>query len=352
MDSVPSHLLAAQVWGMFLESVGYGIYLITCAVCVRQNFTTFSRHRRSLVDWSMLIIFFIFLAKTTSSVAIRLHLNLRMAATADHAETVAMFMDLSSPINLAKCSSTMIQIIIINGVLIYRCWFIYNRSLLVITAPTLLCLGQVVVLALATHATVANSTDLKTFLIAFWAITVGVNAIITGLIFFRQSALRKVDLPASKSFQTDTDPSTTLNEGPSQLSLTQCGSPTQVAKSIMESGLIYAMMTLITLATFVTDTSAVYPAADVLVQVIGITFNLIIIRSHHGGADASNSAQGNLNSAPLQFVSSRASQPGSAIEFAYPKQYSFRRKTMPSPMDEDDGEMPTGFAAQQMLTVT
>lgn len=84
-----------------MESVGFGIYMITSVSCFRLFFTQSRQRGSARVDWPMLIIFLIFFAKTTSSVALHLYLNLRMV-TRDSHDAAAQFRDGSNPINISK----------------------------------------------------------------------------------------------------------------------------------------------------------------------------------------------------------------------------------------------------------
>ncbi|KAJ7020630.1 hypothetical protein C8F04DRAFT_1196461 [Mycena alexandri] len=109
---------------------------------------------------------------------------------------------------------------------------------------------------------------------------------------------------------------------------------------LIESGLIYTTATIITFSLFTAHNNAVYASIDVLVQIIGIAFNLIIIHNHSHAAKAS---QAQLNDVELQIISSNRTQsvPASAIEFAYPKQFVPQHKHQPTrapgPTQEDNG---------------
>jgi hypothetical protein len=57
---------------------------------------------------------------------------------------------------------------------------------------------------------------------------------------------------------------------------------------ILDSGLLYTVCVIIFFGTTLAGSNAQYGVSDVVVQVIGITFNLIIIRVHNGSAPESN----------------------------------------------------------------
>ncbi|KAJ6620665.1 hypothetical protein B0H10DRAFT_2021349 [Mycena sp. CBHHK59/15] len=342
-----SSFVTAQVWGMFLQSVSYGMYLITCGFCFRVFLAPRPRQRRqSEPKWPMLTVFLLFLAQNTSSVIIHLHLTLHIMVTSSGLdEAAAAFSDVSSSaINMTKLTTTLIQTVIGSGVLTYRCWLVYNHSWLFICLPLALWIGAVSVMGVLIHFQTVfkiqeflNTFQFRTYGTAFWAITTAANCVNTGLIVRR---VWKIDhISNGHSFQTDTDQSTSLSDAKCAGMLIQ--SRIGLSKAMhgaIDSGILFTAMTIVIFVSFLTRSSVIYVATDLLVQIIGITFNLIIIRSlsHHCGAEDALS-RSNLNAVPLQFVSSTISQPGSAIEFAYPKNFMPRRnKLPPSPSPQLD----------------
>jgi len=338
--------LRVQVWGMFLQSLTFGVYLVTCGYCYRIFFTTTSRHRGiSQINWPMLLIFAIFLAKTTSSVAIHLFLNLQSVTAANHAEAAQQFKDGSRPINISKYITILVQTVIASAFFIYRCWLVHYRCWLTVALPLVLWLGAVALMGTVIHVdTIDPSLTIngifemskpRVFGSCFWAVIIAVNIITTGQIGYR---VCRVDHLKSRSNvqQIDSDDSTSPTKTSSLCIVT--GNPHNKMKHAIhvaiESGMIYTTMTLLVFVLFVANSIAVYTAIDVLVQMIGISFNLIII---HNRPRPETSSQTDLNSVPLQFTSSNLSVPGSAIEFAYPKHFMPRRKNRPTtePAKED-----------------
>ncbi|KAJ7175889.1 hypothetical protein C8R46DRAFT_1249874 [Mycena filopes] len=323
--------LRVQVWGMFLQSLAFGLYVVTCYPCLKIFLTTPPRQGRPDSQWPMLVIFLVFLAKTASSLVIHLYLNLQMvAAEVTHMQAVLRFKDGSRPINIAKSAqytTILVQAVICSGFLIYRCWLVHNRAWPSVALPLVLWLGALALMGIVIHVDTAHKisgifdiSQSKVFGSCFWGVLVMVNLITTGLIAYRIWRIAK--LRGRSNFQTDTDASTSrTTKTPSHITI--------------ESGLIYTATTLVTFFLFVTKTNAVYVSIDVLVQIIGISFNLIVI---HNRPRPEPSFLADLNAVPLQFVSSNMSIPGSAIEFAYPKHFMPRRKRPASvPVPEDFG---------------
>ncbi|KAJ6592322.1 hypothetical protein DFH09DRAFT_1137088 [Mycena vulgaris] len=340
-----SFFLWVQVWGMFLQAAAFGIYTITCLSCFRAFFTARS-HQRGLskVNWPMLIVFIVFMAQAAASVSLHLYLNLEMSTADPDERASAEFLDGSSSINIGKSSALLVQTMISSAVLIYRCWVIHRRALLVVALPLVLWVGGVAVMGMVIRmetsvnfAGFLSISQARDFRASFWVILIVVNIITSGLIARRVWRAERYN--SRPSFQTDTDQSTTpTTKNPSVCVLTGRSHERMkhATRTIIESGLIYTTMTIITFILFVANTLVVYAAYDMLVIVIGISFNLIVARNlPQSDADESLS---HLNNLPLQFVSSNMSVPGSAIEFAYPKHYMPRRsKTRPPSPPAQEG---------------
>lgn len=108
MDSEASgSFLRVQVVGMFLHSLAFGIYLVTCGYCFRAFFTT--RSRQGISETLLLAVFLMFFAKITASVILHLDLSLRTIGTHSSMMAAMQFMDGSDPINIFKVFHTAIR---------------------------------------------------------------------------------------------------------------------------------------------------------------------------------------------------------------------------------------------------
>jgi len=337
MDSGTLFFLRVQVWAMFLQAATFGVYSITCAYCLRSFFAKRSRHRGlTELNWPMLIIFLIFLLKAASHASISIYLNFEMA-TSDTREDAAMeFMDRTDLVNIAREVTLLIQIVIASGVLVYRCWLVYNRAWLVVALPLVLWLGGVAMMGITIHIDSDVQTtgifaisQSRTFTSAFCAIIMAVNIIASALIIRRIWGVDpSMSQPSLHSVLDQSATPTAKRSNASALTNQSNGTAKQATRIIVESGLIYTTMTVITFLLFVANTYVVYAAIDVLVQATGISFNLMILRNRpYDDISESADSLSNLNGLPLQFVSSNMSMPGSAIEFAFPKHFMPRRKT-------------------------
>ncbi|KAJ7066186.1 hypothetical protein C8F01DRAFT_695780 [Mycena amicta] len=356
MSSGTSYL-RIQTWGMFLETLLFGFYLVTFCACFRVFFLARSQRRPGALcemNWPMLILFVLFLAKTTSSVVLHLHLNLCIASAVDPMDAVRQLRSSANPLNISKYTTSLIEVVLGSGFLVYRCWLVYKRNYPVILLPVLLCIGGTVVMCLVVRIDSIHKVDgilaqSRTLGAVFWGIFLAVNLITTALIAYRTQHrfVPHDDLPvenASASTSPTKRPLPRLLHAPNRVK--------QAKDMVVESGLIYTTSLLLTFALFVANTEAVYAAIDVLVQAIGITFNLIVGHSREENHDID--AEHELHSldqragVSLRLVSTEsASRQSSGIEFAFPTYFDPRRNGQPAQQQSNQGSWSraTGLSA-------
>jgi len=229
--------------------------------------------------------------------------NLHTFEIADGAADAANdFEAISDPVNIVKSATVLLQTTIADVMLVYRCWVVYGRSWLAISLPLLLVLGNMAVTGVVLFLEVTlnqnallNISKLKPFGAAFWALTIVINVITTGLIVARIWKINN----GHKDFRNQSE---AQSRGPRPVNKLQ-----HVMRTVIESGLLYTGTSLITFITYVTNNIAVYVTTDVEVQVIGIAFNLIIIRAAQASGGEHYNASTEVGSRsrsqyPLQFV--------------------------------------------------
>ncbi|KAJ7625646.1 hypothetical protein FB45DRAFT_70013 [Roridomyces roridus] len=316
------------------------MYMITCVTCFKIFFAR-SHHR----DWPMLAIFLILFAKATSSLAIQLSSTLRLATSDRH--TAATSMWTGDSLNLSKYATILVEAIIGSGFLIYRCWLVYSRSWVVVAIPIALWLGGVVFMGIVINVITTHKinglfsiSQSRNFGAVFWALVICVNLITSALIARR--VWRREAFKSRPSLQKHSDSTAALptTKQSSACLISSQSFHAQSTRIIVDSGLIYTTMSLLTFGLFVADSVAVYPTIDMLIEAIGITFNLIVIYNRPR-VEEPPSFEARMNNTPLQYVSSTISGPGSAIEFAYPKNFTPRRKRPASTAapQEDKGDI-------------
>ncbi|KAJ7797640.1 hypothetical protein B0H13DRAFT_2298248 [Mycena leptocephala] len=172
---------------------------------------------------------------------------------------------------------------------IYRCWFLWDRSWLVIALPLLIWLANVatfirflVLLSQATQGLIISSA-VQPWVRGFWAMTITINVMTTSMIVAR---IWMVDRQNKKLGIDAHEPRSTLGHA---------------IRNIVESGMIYTAVSLFMLIAVNLKSTLTYPASGLEIHSVGITFNLIIIR-------ASRIARPEQNTS----VSMRFTQPHSA----------------------------------------
>lgn len=145
---------------------------------------------------------------------------------------------------------------------IYRCYVIWGRSIYIIALPILLLccsitagIGIEVVIGTAGATTNLFATSLATWAQSFFAISLVQNVLTTFLIVYR---IWRVNIGVT--------------------ALGQNHSLWPVMAVVLESGAVYSSTLLLLLMTYVSGSFAQYIALDMLVPIIGIVFNLIIVR--------------------------------------------------------------------------
>ncbi|EAU88012.1 hypothetical protein CC1G_01659 [Coprinopsis cinerea okayama7 len=168
------------------------------------------------------------------------------------------------------------QIIIADSIMVWRLWVIYERSLLASVIPTLLWAGGLVITIWTVYLRIhvayrpgATEEDyppeLHAICMALWALTISLNLYTTSAIvlrIWRADRETKACLRASQ-FNRDIQP-------PSYLK--------QTMKIVIESGLIHSAVTVSVFICLALRTNASYITTAIDIIVIGITFNLIVLR--------------------------------------------------------------------------
>ncbi|KAJ7983269.1 hypothetical protein DFH06DRAFT_1081455 [Mycena polygramma] len=293
MEQFP--ITEAQIVALFLESVFWGIYSITFVLCLRSLLfkSSWEPKRLTELNWPMLLVALGMCTFATLDVAIGLMHNIQAFALYDGPGGASeKFSDISNWVNVVKTVDVVIQTLLGDGMLVYRCWVVHSKSWVVVAASIVLWLGTAVCTvmniqieaSLHSHALITSSS-LQPVIISFWCLTISQNLLTTGLLVYRIYTIDK----ENSRFAYHSNSSG--NKAPSRLR--------RVMRIILESGLMYTVTAIVTFITFISGSNSAYATSDVQVQIVGIAFNLIIIR-----ADADRHAEGTSRSGgtimPLQ----------------------------------------------------
>lgn len=190
----------------------------------------------------------------------------------------AYYSNLASPLELAKTALYITQPTIADAVLVWRCYVLNDRNLLVgipgcVVLLTNGAIGYYVVWSLSRASTGSTVyTTVPGLISTFYILTMLISVICTSLISWRiyRSRHSKPDGPAAFL---------------------------PVLIVVVESGILYATSVLALLLAFLTGSNGQYPAMDIGPPIVGIVFCLIILQVHfHIG----NNAQ--PNSTPKGFT--------------------------------------------------
>ncbi|KAJ7719956.1 hypothetical protein B0H16DRAFT_1218975, partial [Mycena metata] len=288
----------AQIVGLFLESVFWGIYLVTFFLCLRSLLfkANFELKWFSDLNWPMLLVTLIMCVFSTLDVAIGLMHNIQAFILYKGPGGASQELSrISDWVNIIKTVDVLLQTTLGDGMLIFRCWMVYSKSWPVVVFSMLLWLGGSVctVMIIRIEATLRSDTlitsdSLKPLILSFWILTIVQNILTTGLLVFR---IWRVDQQNARfAYHTN---SSSANKRQSKLR--------QVMRVIIESGLMYTTIALITFITYIANSNSTYGVSDVEVQMVGITFNLIIIRADRRAVEGQTTKVASTT-LPLQMI--------------------------------------------------
>jgi len=263
----------AQIIALFFGSLFHGAYLVSfffglrCLVWKNMALKPFSD-----IHWAMLM------ATATIFVAATLGLTLGMFRSiqafilcTNPDAAVKVFTSTSDWVNIVKSVTIFVIICTGDGILIYRCWVVYDRRYSVIIFPSLLWIADTVCAIVLTwiEATIqakslVNVGKLKPFFTAYTGLTIPLNVITTSLIVLR---IWHVDRENAKFRPRSQDKRQSTLQN--------------VMRIMVESGLLYTAIAIVTFCTYVTGSFAFYISTAIQAPLTGIAFNLILIRAHN-----------------------------------------------------------------------
>ncbi|KAF9492859.1 hypothetical protein BDN71DRAFT_1396016 [Pleurotus eryngii] len=284
----------AQIVALFLESVLYGVYLVTFVACLRvlliapsSTASSFSlrdyfkplRH----INKPMLFAALLMLIFATLDVAFGLHNNILAFVKTppvligddgtEEGGPEVVFDDIGRWTNVMKMVNYVAQTFVGDSILLYRCFVVYDRNWWVVAFPILLWLGTTACGVMTSYSEAAvgvgtlDQSVIKPFITSMLVLTLATNMLTTGLIVLR---IWKVDTRVSQ-FRPSASSHASPPPAPSPLA--------RVMRVLIESGLIYTTTILILFGTYLAGSNAILALSNAVVQIIGITFNLIIINT-------------------------------------------------------------------------
>jgi len=294
----------AQLVALFVESVAYGIYLVTFGMCVRLLFWDSRGERKRHLNWPLVLTTFLIFVFATFDVAFGLrHALVAFVFYSGAGGSAEAYETISDWVNVMKTVDNQVMLMIVDAFLIYRCFVVFYRKWLVISFPLLMWLANLansiiiiyITATLKTHATL-NVNNLMPFITSFLVLNLATNMLVTGLIAWRIHAISKESSRLDRVGSSGTSRRVTLAE---------------VNRIVIESGLLNLLVVFVGFVTFLTNSNAVYAVSDLSIEVVGITFNLITIRVNNG-VSFGETTKAN-SSIPLRLVNTGAGTKNSAL---------------------------------------
>lgn len=257
---MPDHLsiVTAQIAGFFVTSVLYGLYLYTFFQCLCSLVRSRSRWKEySDIHWGLVAITLILFANGTFNISLGL---LRLI------QQYALHMGSVVWVNTAKFSTVNLQTMIGEGVMIYRGFYVWGRSWLVISFPLALWFADVGIALWETWFYVKTPTPLTggaslTSSFVFWGFIATINIYTTGMIVYRIWNARD----CSRGLARPTNGA-------------QTAQMTHLIRIVIDSALGYTLVSLTLFFSLVARSNALYITSGADIQAVGIAFNLINIR--------------------------------------------------------------------------
>ncbi|KAJ7864011.1 hypothetical protein B0H14DRAFT_3443817 [Mycena olivaceomarginata] len=271
-------LPAAELVEEPISCILYGIYLVTLGLSGRRLLTTESGRwkSRSEIRWIFVVVsVLLFLNSTVDLVVSTIMLMQAFVLYDGPGGATHIFTHGSGWQTMTKTLCVLSQTLLGDGILIYRCWYLWNKSWAVIALPLLIwftdiaCLIRSVSVLAHTTEGLVTSSAIHPWLQAFWSMTIAINIMATSLIVLR------------------------IWLTPSRLS--------HAIRNIVESGMIYTVASILTVVFYSVKGTLIYPASAVELHSVGIAFNLILIR----GSQATRPSQ-DIPVTTIQFTQTQA----------------------------------------------
>jgi len=255
----------------YVGALCLGLYLAVFSVSIRWLlFEKEGWKLRKNINWIMLIAAVVLLALDITDSAVDLRVTIDPIVVEGSTQTVTWR-------TILICTNANVSALIADALLIYRCWVIYDKSRAYVIFPLLLWVGCIICTVLQACWQFIENGSLQskfhlvnmtigpgTVLIPFWGFTIVLNAYATSMIIYRiWRVTKEVEAHASQSTR--------------DLRF--------VMRVLMESGFLYLVITIAHFAVwFGKNSTAIAALSAMNVPIIGIAFNLILIRTSQGNA--------------------------------------------------------------------
>ncbi|KAN0082390.1 hypothetical protein V8E55_008185 [Tylopilus felleus] len=252
----------AELLGVMLESLLYGFSLLMFGATVWTLMFQRSSHR---VNYKMLIVAcFLLLISTTHLVIdfVRTMNGFILYRDTYPGGPIAYFADVSDWTFVAENFVFTAQTLIGDGVVLYRCYVVWQSKLVMILPALLWCATAVT--GIATPYTASKVTQEKVFggRLSQWIAAYWITALVTNLVATLMLACRIWYI----------DQRTTRLRGNQESRLRP------ILRSIIDAGAIYTFTLIVALICFLCKSDVQYVLLDLVTPIIAITYYMVIIR--------------------------------------------------------------------------
>ncbi|KAF8874701.1 hypothetical protein CPB84DRAFT_1689991 [Gymnopilus junonius] len=230
----------AQLVEFFVRSILFGLHMASTGFCIQSLLS--KREQEGRMNWRILILSVVLIANATLNISIQLYEIIQaFVLYAGPGGPSFQFEHVSLWINISKV--LLLRTLIIqtrDAMLIYRCWVMYHGSWTVVAFSILLWLGCLASALFISITTVQTTGPQSSTALLVWQI-------------WKKERLQDKMFDGLR--------------------------PRFLMKIIIESGLLYTTIAFVTFVTDVVQTNGVYVMTAFVIQIVGISFNLIFIRT-------------------------------------------------------------------------
>ncbi|RPD65717.1 hypothetical protein L227DRAFT_560397 [Lentinus tigrinus ALCF2SS1-6] len=333
----------AHLVALYMQAIFYGMVLITVAYGLRVLLWSRDGHLKSRgsINWVMVGATLAMFTIATMEIAFGFQHDLQaFIYYQGPGGPNVVFDDISNWVNVMKTVDYVAQTFIGDAIMAYRCYVVYDRNWKIVVLPVLLWLAETacggvtiyITATLHTEATL-NASSLRPFITSVLSLTLAMTTMTTGMIVYRIMS---------------------INAAISSQSVTRLGGSyrlTRIVRILVESGLIYTISVVIFFSTFLASNNSQYPVSDVVVQLIPISFTLILIRVDQGVAVQTSTFLQSTVQKPITFTLSPVHPPGVAASDGTAvsrSNVSGSRDLSDTYMMDDMGGDPDGWKAGQL----
>ncbi|EPS96972.1 hypothetical protein FOMPIDRAFT_61202 [Fomitopsis schrenkii] len=276
MSSFPINL--AQLVAFFMESVTWGIQIVTFTQCVWALFEAGKneggrrRVNMTLLTWAVALFVW-----GTLDISFAAYRNITaFVYYTGPGGSIEIFSQISDYVTVLRVRITSRSSrAALNK--IHRCYVLYNQSLLVIAFPSLIWTAALASAAAEIYfnstfnalTNLAGAAKLENFLDAFIALAVSFNIITTAMILYRVGQTQNASAKMLTEKHDDVPSSGHMRWS-------------RLSQILVESAMVYTLAGIVLLVVNFVGSNAVYPMSDLTLQIAGIQYDVIIIRVCRG----------------------------------------------------------------------